>query len=193
MSDHGRLIPLSTTLNVFVFRVYRTYYICIRLFPNAFIKTNPLRLIPINFDSNLDSNCLLFDNIGIRRIREGKRRKEKRTYKKKWRRREARYDIFQNENIYAVQRLYPNFLSTRINGRGIVCLRGGLEGPGPFPTLGRRKNRGEERRRLRHDVYIYIYLYGLIGRERDRAVKFSVVQGFAWPSTTIPEDLLVSD
>lgn len=158
MSDHGRLIPLSTTLNVFVFRVYRTYYICIRLFPNAFIKTNPLRLIPINFDSNLDSNCLLFDNIGIRRIREGKRRKEKRTCKKNG-------AVEKHDTIYSRTRI-----STRSNvcilifflrgstARGAVCLRGGLEGPGPFPTLGRRKNRGEERRRLRHDVYIYIYI-----------------------------------
>lgn len=106
MSDHGRLIPLSTTLNVFVFRVYRTYYICIRLFPNAFIKTNPLRLIPINFDSNLDSNCLLFDNIGIRRIREGKRRKEKRTCKKNG-------AIEKHDTIYS---------RTRISTRSNVCI-----------------------------------------------------------------------
>lgn len=68
------------------------------------------------------------------------------------------------------------------------------EEPGPFPTLGKKEEsrRGKaDGRRLRHDIYIY--LYALIGRERDRAVKFSVGIGFAWPSATIPEDLLVSD
>lgn len=156
VSDHGRLIPLSTALNVY------SYTICICTLhaviskTRSFIKSILCVQFLINFVRPRLRQLPIF-SITSEYKEEGE--KEKRRYVENGAVREARYDIPENENIYVYILIF--FLrEARINGRGqFAYVAERREGPGPFPTLGKK----EESRRGKAEtggdcatIYIYI-------------------------------------